>query len=174
MLINLSDILSERHIPINTEVSLDMTAVEIPSGNYPIVDKQPIQLEVVHVQAKELKISGMTRLVIEIPCDRCLQPVREELNLEFIKDVNLDETDADQTDKDERNYIDGYYLDVDQLLFNEILIGWPMKILCCEDCKGICNECGQNLNEGACDCEDTSLDPRMSVVRDMFKKFKEV
>ena len=75
---------------------------------------------------------------------------------------------------DEKNYIDGYNLDVDKLLYNEILIGWPMKILCREDCKGICNMCGQNLNKGTCDCEDTSLDPRMSVIRDVFKNFKEV
>ena len=75
---------------------------------------------------------------------------------------------------DEKNYIDGYNLDVDKLIYNEILIGWPMKILCREDCKGICNMCGQNLNKGTCDCEDTSLDPRMSVIRDVFKNFKEV
>ena len=75
---------------------------------------------------------------------------------------------------DEKNYIDGYNLDVDKLLYNEILIGWPMKILCREDCKGICSVCGQNLNEGTCDCEDTGLDPRMSVIRDVFKNFKEV
>ena len=52
---------------------------------------------------------------------------------------------------------------------SEMLIGWPTKVLCKEDCKGICNVCGQNLNEGTCDCEDTGLDPRMSVVRDLFK-----
>ena len=75
---------------------------------------------------------------------------------------------------DEKNYIDGYNLDVDKLLYNEILIGWPMKVLCSEDCKGICNTCGQNLNKGTCNCEDTSLDPRMSVIRDVFKNFKEV
>jgi len=169
MLINLSDVLSERHTPIDTDVSPDMTEVTLPSGTYPILDKQPVHLEVVHVQARELSISGNARLILEVPCDRCLQPVTEVLELEFAKAVNLNETDADQTTGDETNYIDGYYLDVDQLLFNETLIGWPMKILCCDDCKGICNVCGQNLNEGACDCEDTSLDPRMSVVRDMFR-----
>ena len=73
-----------------------------------------------------------------------------------------------------KEWVDGYHLDVEQLLYNEILVGWPMKVLCSEDCKGICSVCGQNLNEGSCDCEDTSLDPRMSVIRDVFKNFKEV
>ena len=48
------------------------------------------------------------------------------------------------------------------------------KFYVSEDCKGICNVCGQNLNMGTCNCEDTALDPRMSVVRDLFKNFKEV
>ena len=174
MLVNLSDVLSERHTPINTDVELELNEVSIQSENYQITDKQPVHLEVIHQKGRELTIKGQTRLVIKVPCDRCLKTVSEELELDFSKDVNLDETDADQTEKDETNYIDGYYLDVDQLLYNEILIGWPMKILCCNDCKGICNGCGQNLNQGACDCEDTSLDPRMSVVRDLFKNFKEV
>ena len=97
------------------------------------------------------------------------------LTLDFTKNVDLDEPDGSQTeDFDEANYIDGYTLDVDQMVCNEILIGWPTKILCGEDCKGICSVCGQNLNEGTCDCEDTGLDPRMSVIRDVFKNFKEV
>ena len=85
-----------------------------------------------------------------------------------------DESEVESEDLDEANYIDGYTLDVDQLVGSEILIGWPTKILCSEDCKGICNVCGQNLNQGTCNCEDTSLDPRMSVIRDVFKNFKEV
>ena len=82
--------------------------------------------------------------------------------------------DAQSDEFDEANYIQGYTLDVDKLIYNEVIVGWPAKILCSEDCKGICNVCGQNLNEGTCDCEDTGLDPRMSVIRDVFKNFKEV
>ena len=63
---------------------------------------------------------------------------------------------------------------MDKLLYNEILSEWPEKVLCREDCKGLCKVCGQNLNAGSCDCEEPGLDPRMSVVRDLFKNFKEV
>ena len=102
--------------------------------------------------------------------------VAVELELEFTKrvDTSASEEDVFSDEFDESNYIDGYALDVDKLVYNEVIIGWPTKILCCEDCKGVCNVCGQNLNQGTCDCEDTSLDPRMSVIRDVFKNFKEV
>ena len=115
--------------------------------------------------------------VVMVPCDRCLEPVATvfDLNISRITKGNVtDESEVESEDLDEANYIDGYTLDVDQLVGSEILIGWPTKILCSEDCKGICNVCGQNLNQGTCNCEDTSLDPRMSVIRDVFKNFKEV
>ena len=43
-----------------------------------------------------------------------------------------------------------------------------------EDCAGICKKCGKNLNHGTCDCEKTEPDPRMAVIQDVFKNFKEV
>ena len=75
---------------------------------------------------------------------------------------------ADEQEQDEeRGFLEGYQLNVDSLISNEIITCWPMKILCKEDCKGLCSVCGQNLNEGTCDCEDTGLDPRMSVIQDI-------
>ena len=175
MLINLSDVLSEHHKTIEETVSVEMTEFKTSFGCFPIVDKQPLHIIVKHIKQRELSIEGKVDLVLEIPCDRCLESVKVSFQLEFIKNVDLQESDDEQSEElDEKNYIDGYNLDVDKLLYNEILIGWPMKILCSEDCKGICNVCGQNLNEGTCECEDTSLDPRMSVIRDVFKNFKEV
>ena len=66
--------------------------------------------------------------------------MEQELVLDADKHVDLSKSDAELDEGfDESNYIDGYYLDVDKMLYNEILIGWPMKVLCSEDCKGICN-----------------------------------
>ena len=173
MFINLSEVLSELHKPIDVTIPVEMNEVSYVNGTMPIVKKTDAHIVVKHVKQRELTIEGECKLVLEIPCDRCLEPVAVEFDLKFTKNVDLD--DDDQTDElDEKNYIDGYNLDVDKLLYNEMLIGWPMKILCSEDCKGICNTCGQNLNKGTCNCEDTSLDPRMSVIRDVFKNFKEV
>ena len=183
MLVNLSSVLTEQHKPIEVNVPVEMTSFCISKGMFPVVDKDDAYVLVKHVKNKELEIQGNARVVISIPCDRCLENVPTEFELDFVKNIDLDftknvdlkETDDVQEDElDEKNYIDGYNLDVEKLLYNEILIGWPMKILCSEDCKGICNTCGQNLNKATCDCEDTSLDPRMSVIRDVFKNFKEV
>ena len=173
MFINLSDVLSEHHKPIDEVVLVEMEEFQSTFGPMQIVEKSPAHIVVKHVKSRELTIEGQCKMTLEIPCDRCLESVDVDFDLNFTKNVNLDD-DEEIEEMDEKNYIDGYNLDVDKLLYNEILIGWPMKILCSEDCKGICNTCGQNLNKGTCNCEDTSLDPRMSVIRDVFKNFKEV
>ncbi|WP_461812819.1 YceD family protein [Faecalimonas sp.] len=172
MLINLSGVLTEHHKTIEQDCLIEMEEFKSELGSFPIVKKEALHIMIKYIKGRELLIKGNTEITIKIPCDRCLEEVPTEFGLDFEKIVNLN--DEQENESDEKNYIDGYHLDVDKLLYNEILIGWPMKILCSDDCKGICNVCGQNLNEGTCDCEDTSLDPRMSVIRDVFKNFKEV
>ena len=176
MLIDLSNVLSEPHKSLDTAVPCTLNEFTTRLGTYPIISKGDIHITVHYVKDRQIEIHGMCKLVIEIPCDRCLEPVPTDFDLDFTKKVRVsaDEDEADSDELDESNYIDGYTLDADKLICNEVLIGWPTKILCSEDCKGICNVCGQNLNQGTCDCEDTSLDPRMSVIRDVFKNFKEV
>ena len=175
MLINLSDVLSDQHKTVEETVRLEMEEIRLQSGTYPIISKEPVQVKVEHIRGKELLITAETRLSVMIPCDRCLEDVKREFELNCVKHVDVGLSDAELTEElDESNFIDGYHLDVDKLLSNEILSGWPEKVLCKEDCKGLCPVCGQNLNTKSCDCEDTGLDPRMSVVRDLFKNFKEV
>ena len=175
MLINLSDVLSDQHKTVEETVPFTTETIRMKSGEYPVVSSEPVRVRVEHVKGKELLIHAATRLVAVIPCDRCLEDVRHEFVLDSTKHVDVGLSDAELTEElDESNFIDGYHLDVDKLLYNEILSGWPEKVLCREDCKGLCKVCGQNLNTGSCDCEEPGLDPRMSVVRDLFKNFKEV
>ncbi len=77
-------------------------------------------------------------------------------------------------DLDESNYITGCNLDVEQLVHNEILIHWPLRVLCKEDCKGICSHCGKDLNQGPATVSVENPDPRMAAISDIFSKFKEV
>ena len=124
---------------------------------------------------KRLDLEGSTDLSLEIPCDRCLDPVRKDIHLTFVRTLDLrDPEERDTEDFEEQPYLDGYSLDVDQLVCDELILNLPMKVLCREDCKGICNRCGANLNYETCDCDTRSLDPRMAVIQDIFKQFKEV
>ena len=58
-------------------------------------------------------------------------------------------------------------LDIDELVYAETVSNLPMKHLCREDCKGICQKCGKNLNEGECGCPSKEIDPRLAALAEL-------
>ena len=68
---------------------------------------------------------------------------------------------------DDGDYIEtpDYRLELDDLVLSDILLELPLKYLCSDDCKGLCERCGKNLNEGECDCKGKEIDPRLAVLQ---------
>ena len=144
-------------------------------SKYRFLKKEPVKLTVTNLGGRKVKIELEGEVTLSLPCDRCLREVAETVSFRTEREVDFSMTEEERTaELDETNFINGYDLDVDAFVCEEILLGFPMKVLCQEDCKGICKVCGANLNEGECGCDRTELDPRMSVIRDIFNNFKEV
>ena len=122
----------------------------------------------------KLHVTGETTIRLIIPCDRCLEDVENTFHITIDRSVNPNTESDGIEDVDELSFIDGYMLDVDKLIMDEIVVALPTKVLCKEDCKGLCSKCGADLNYGECGCDRTVLDPRMAAIQDIFNKFKEV
>ena len=112
------------------------------------------------------------QMTLEIPCGRCLEPVSVPFVISVDEQFELSDTPEQATEDSDEPYIDGYQLDVDALVRNELFVHMPLRVLCKEDCKGICKRCGTNLNLGTCDCDATELDPRMAAILDIFNGSK--
>ncbi len=175
MIINISELLSTPGKSEYNEAPIEMDAFELNGDLYPFSKKEPVKLTITNTGDREISVEGSIEAVLAAPCDRCLKEVLVPFSLKVDKVIDLKKTDEDRiNDLDETSYIDHSSLDVDRLVSDELLIHFPMKILCREDCKGICFKCGKDLNLGECGCDRESLDPRMSAIRDIFKNFKEV
>ena len=79
----------------------------------------------------------------------------------------MEDGPVDIEEAGESPYLSDTDLDADELVCLEVLMNWPSKVLCREDCKGLCPRCGRDLNEGPCGCEDEP-DLRMAVIGDLF------
>ena len=175
MLINLSELLSNEGDSRTYEVTLDMNEFKCSAGVYPIVEAKPFTLEASNAGKRRVSIHADVHIALAVPCDRCLEEVSTEIPLEIERKLDMKLTDEDRVnDLDESSYLTGMDLDVDQLVYLEVLMSWPLKVLCREDCKGICSQCGKNLNDGPCGCVEEPKDPRMAAISDIFSKFKEV
>ena len=173
MIIDISKIILTKNKEDKFNCSVDSEYIDYKHSLFTIKNNKPFELSVVNVDAKHLNISCNTSLDVVIPCDRCLEDVDLSFNISIDKSFKINDGVIKDED-DDISFINEGELDVDRLLFDEILVDWPSKVLCKNDCKGICPKCGANLNTSPCDCEKNVIDPRMAKFQDVFKEFKEV
>ena len=175
MQIHLSDITDSEGKHIQLQLGLDLDKISFQMGDYPILEKTPVELEITNTGNKVLELKGIGSVTVGIPCDRCLEQVAVKIPYEIEQKLDMKKSDTERVqDLDENDYLTGMDLDVDRLVYLEVLMSWPLKVLCREDCKGICSQCGKNLNDGPCGCVEEPKDPRMAAISDIFSKFKEV
>lgn len=174
MIIDISDIISCENKETVKQVQIELTSFISRLGEFPITKKAPIDLQIANRENKRLLIQGNADLEVSIPCGRCLKEVPTDIHFFIDKEIKIENSAVNDEEMEDTDYLIGFDLDIDKLIYGEILVNWPMKVLCNEDCKGICKVCGKNLNEGDCSCQRTELDPRMAAIQDVFNKFKEV
>lgn len=175
MLIELTKFLEQDDKVIRQEAHLELEDMEVSGKKYRLEELEPALFEITNLGKKQVRVKGCAKIKTVIPCDRCLEDVEQIFDLDFEREVDLklDEEGRRQSD-DEYNFMEGNCLDTDVLICNELLVNWPIRVLCKEDCKGLCSICGANLNHGECGCDREVLDPRMAAFQDIFSKFKEV
>lgn len=175
MLISLSEIMTTKDKVVQINAPIELERFDYQGTSYEFTHKEPMNLKITHLGDRRVLIEGSTNISLTLFCGRCLKEIIYPMSIEILKEIDFSLSEEERAESlDETNYIIGYNLDVDTLIYDEILIGFPIKLLCSEDCKGLCKNCGTNLNEKSCDCDTFAYDPRMSVIRDIFKNFKEV
>ncbi|MBO5209518.1 MAG: DUF177 domain-containing protein [Lachnospiraceae bacterium] len=175
MFINLTDVFTSDDKVITMQAEIEMNEISTGREVYKLAEKSPVDLTFTNVGKGKARIDGQAEVALAMNCDRCLKPVSEKVILNFSREVYApDAVEGMSEEEDDQNFMDGYQLNVEDLLINEIIINWPMKVLCKPDCKGICRQCGKDLNTGTCSCDTSVPDPRMAVIKDIFNANKEV
>lgn len=108
-------------------------------------------------------LNGQAAFTANVICSRCA----EEFSKSF--SVNVEHTlvsELQNEDSDEFYLVENKELDLDALICEDIILSLPFVFLCKEDCKGICSQCGKNLNEGECSCKK-AVDPRMAALLEL-------
>jgi uncharacterized protein len=125
---------------------------------------------------EDIRVVGTVATKLEIPCARCLDPVPYKVDRRFEllfrpQSVNVGPDEAEMQDKDaEIAYYSGDGVELQEILREQILLDVPIKTVCREACKGICPQCGKNLNTAECQCEPVAGDPRWDALKGLRNK----
>jgi uncharacterized protein len=127
----------------------------------------------IHKDKEKFRLVGRTTTELELGCSRCLEPFRMPVDADF--DLRFypasamsAEAEREVDDEDlETSYYHDEQIDLNQVLREQFYLALPMKPLCGDDCKGLCPQCGTNLNTGTCDCAPQWEDPRLAVLKQL-------
>ena len=106
-------------------------------------------------------------------CARCLQPVNGCFKMDFERTVADEKTlsrEAIEENDGEYAIMEDGRLNIDDELLEELLLMFPTKLLCSEDCEGLCPSCGKPKRDGNCSCSTKEIDPRLAVLKNFFSE----
>ena len=131
------------------------------------------------VYGKITNSAGYMRLTLKAEldyvgeCARCLDEVRGTFSLDFERTVVTEGMVSEEKleeSADEYIVINDGKLELDDAVREELLLDFPKKLLCDEDCEGLCPKCGKPKKAGDCGCITKEIDPRLEVLKKLLDK----
>jgi uncharacterized protein len=136
-----------------------------------IVAPVKLSFDVEPQETGRYRVAGHLTGAIELTCGRCVEPftlpVATDFDLRYVprvENAGEGEKEVEEDDLATAFYADDQ-IDLSELIMEQFHLALPMKPLCNEACKGLCPQCGTNLNTGSCDCKQEWIDPRLAVLK---------
>lgn len=151
MLVNVAQLLNE---PVGSKRTLKVDEYIDDKGNE---QKQNITGEILIIRIdKGILVEGKLSTIRHGNCARCLKPIdyayKFDIEEEFVPTIDINTQLAVEVTDDAFTIDSHHNIDLSALMYQYASMAKPMKTLCKEDCAGICHVCGQNLNNGKCNC----------------------
>jgi uncharacterized protein len=169
MIIDLNE-LRKKNTPLHVEADFGEKQLNFRSPLASLQNRTHSQLRVL-LSGERVLVDGRIQGDLEVTCCRCAKGFPQHVEKEFSVEYWPDPKVTHEGEEMELSYDDleiGFYredkIDLSALVAEQILLDIPMKPVCREDCKGLCDQCGADLNEEVCGCERKKLDPRWAVL----------
>lgn len=178
MKLDLRPLLAEniRTLPVDFRLPPPAETEEMAANLYGVrfPDELQVNGEIINT-AGYMRMSLSASIPYAVPCARCLEEVTGTFSFRFEKTVAPAKllTNIAEEDADDYVIVEDGFLDVDEQLLEMLVLEFPAKLLCHEDCAGLCPQCGKNLNDGPCGCCQKETDPRLAPLAAWLERHKQ-
>jgi len=159
--------------------TLEPSAFDPQDEDYRVVAPVEVSMDIEKADADAFLVTGHVAARLEMSCSRCVEPfevpVDSTFELRYVpaeQNAGEGEHEIAEDDLTTAFYREGV-LDVIELLREQFQLALPMKPLCTEDCRGLCPECGANLNRTECGHAPQWEDPRLAPLKGLLNRQKE-
>ena len=169
MIVDLSE-LRKKDTPLSVETDFSDKQLKMQDSMASLPDAAHSELKVV-LSGERLIIDGRVDGDLVVTCCRCAKGSPQRMKKGFSVEYWPDPKPGQDSEELELSYDEldiGFYrddkIDLSAVVAEQILLEIPMKPVCREGCKGLCDQCGTDLNEKGCQCDRRRLDPRLEVL----------
>lgn len=169
MIVNLAQLMDsaeEKH-----PVSFTMDELVLPED---IKLEQPLEVSLeIGIESDIITVEGELEVHLVSFCARCLEKtpftLKVVIDARVIRESDLDYFSdlSQETIDEEYRVIKNFDLDLAEIVSEEINLFIPQRVLCSQECKGLCPSCGIDLNEESCDCDNEQIDPRLAILAEL-------
>mgnify|MGYP004663602293 CR=1 FL=1 len=143
---------------------------------YTLLSDPLVRVEACRSEGRVIVVIAL-RTEVGVPCARCLEPARAGVEGEMRdifslrRDERRQEAEEGPDGEEEMIILDSWEdeIDLGQLIWEVLITSLPGAVLCSDDCRGLCPQCGADLNEGPCGCGKESRDPRFDVLKNFME-----
>ena len=166
------DLDSVGNVPKVIETAFEPAEIDLEGESVSLAG--PIKL-VGEVQKRDVRmhLNGTLTADVKLDCTRCLEPVAKHIEEPFeaifvdaayetgAKEVEVADAALDES------LVEGGQVDLGEVAREQLLLAIPIQTFCKEDCRGLCPQCGSNLNLIDCKCSDDDTDPRWAALKSL-------
>ena len=163
MVINFSDLLSKKNRKKEISLSFELEPFEFEGEEIRAIEN--VNVEGLGISEKDvILIEASVKTKLKLNCSRCLDTFIYPI------DIDIEErfTTNSKSQDDEAVVVYDDVLDITEIVETIIISTIPIKRICKDDCKGLCQECGCNLNFNTCSCNNEDVDIRFEALKGLF------
>lgn len=165
MILQLSDILNRKDRA--KEINFQFDFNKINQENDEVVGLEPVVVEGnVKNEDDYVIFQAKVNTTLQLTCSRCLEAFSYTVDLAVYEKFTNNKSKEDDFDV---ILIEGDSINIAEIIVDNIISALPIKRLCSKDCKGLCQQCGKNLNKDTCECDSGDIDIRLANLKDLFR-----